>query len=724
MSKREGMTMSLKRITPDQGLLFYLIKSIRTDLAEHISQTKTIETVVVGLGRQGTRHAKLMQEYGTTITCGVAPGKGSTRVHETIPVYETAKEALKFHPNIAVASIWRHYSTAKDATIEVIEAGIPIVVLITEGIPLRDVRDIIVAVRKHDTILFGGNTPGIIFPPEGIKVGMLPDIFHPEEVKLGQAGPKGATIISRSGAILYHLSDALSSAGIAQNAVLGIGGDGAIGSRFIDLVSLIMNYKNTDLVVIAGEIGGMQEESLAQDIQQNPEKYIKPIVALISGANAPAGKTMGHAGAVVAPGQSYGTFESKKTSLERAGVVVVNSQRDLIQEVKRLLNNRSYFRVEDYYKRMQQIWDAKPPEPTWSTLITKVVPNNLLIRGYPLHELVEKKTLLEISFLVIQGKFPTTNELKELEKLALRAIREEFTKIDLTIDLGSQDISKTIGTYLLLDNKLLTEETRKLQPINKLIYTLGRVTKYLAIILNNHKSLGNLQENAQFLNVIYRAFVGEENPDPRKVRLLEALISACVDHGVTPPSTQTTLLLASARAPFEVALAGGVQAITDVHGGAGAKAAEFFLDIIKNAKEKNFTLEESAFELVDKISRSGQRIQGLGHRIHTQDPRRDILWKLSENANEAKECVELSKMLPKIFHRVKGMSLPINVDGVIGAITADMKLSPLLAKAIFIFGRIVGLAAHYFEEVQTQAPMRRIVFEQVVYKGKDNRHFK
>ncbi|MFX1520317.1 MAG: citrate/2-methylcitrate synthase [Promethearchaeota archaeon] len=714
--------MRLNRIASDQGLLFYLIKSVRPNLAKQIPPTKTIETMVVGLGRQGTRHAKLMQEYGTTITCGVAPGKGGTRIHETIPVYETAKEALTSHPNIAVASIWRHYSTAKDATIEVIEAGIPIVVLITEGIPLRDVRDILVAARKHNTILFGGNTPGIIFPPEGIKVGMLPDIFHPEEVKPNQAGPKGVTIISRSGAILYHLSDALSSAGIAQNAVLGIGGDGAIGSRFIDLVSLIMNYPETELVVIAGEIGGMQEEFLAQDIQQNPEKYTKPIVALISGAHAPAGKTMGHAGAVIAPGQSYGTYKSKKTSLERAGVIVVNSQRDLIQEVKRFLNNKSYFRVEDYYKRMQQIWDAKPPEPTWGTLITKVVPNNLLIRGYPLQELIEKKALLEIAYLVIQGEFPTTNELKELEKLALRAIREEFPRSNLTIYPDSQDISKTIGTYLLLDNKLLIEEIHKLDPINKLVYTLGRVTKYFALILGNHMFLDNLPENALFSNVIYRAFVGEENPNPRNVRLLEAMLSACVDHGVTPPSAQTTLLLASARTSFEVALAGGVQAITDVHGGAGTKAAEFFLDIIKNANEKNITLEESTYELVENASRSGQRIQGLGHRIHTQDPRRDILWKLAENANEAKECAQISKMLSKIFHQVKGMTLPVNVDGVIGAIVADMGLKPILAKAIFIFGRIIGLTAHYFEEIQTQSPMRRIVFEQVTYKGPDIRH--
>ena len=227
--------MSTERLSVDQGLLYYLIKQVRPELAEQISKSKTIETMIVGLGRQGTRHAQLMMEYGTNVTCGVAPGRGGTKVHEVIPIYETAAEAVEKHPNIAVASIWKHYSTAKDSTIEVIKAGIPIVVLISEFIPLRDVRDILVEARKHKTILFGGNTPGIIFPPEGIKVGMLPDIFQAQQVD-ELIGPKGVTILSRSGAILYHLSDALASAGISQNGVLGVGGDGAIGSRFVDLV--------------------------------------------------------------------------------------------------------------------------------------------------------------------------------------------------------------------------------------------------------------------------------------------------------------------------------------------------------------------------------------------------------------------------------------------------------------------------------------------------------
>ncbi|MHA2244516.1 MAG: hypothetical protein ACXADY_06065, partial [Candidatus Hodarchaeales archaeon] len=199
----------MKRISVDQGVLYYLIKKIRPELASYIQKKKEIETVIIGLGGQGTKHAGLMRDFGTNVTAGVSLGRGGTRIHEIIPVYDRVRECLKEHPNIAVASIWRHYSGVRDVVIEVIESGIPIVVLISEGIPLRDVRDIIVAARKNNTLLFGGNTPGIIFPPEGIKVGMLPDIFYPEEKSEKEFGPRGVTIISRSGAILYHLSDAL-----------------------------------------------------------------------------------------------------------------------------------------------------------------------------------------------------------------------------------------------------------------------------------------------------------------------------------------------------------------------------------------------------------------------------------------------------------------------------------------------------------------------------------
>jgi succinyl-CoA synthetase alpha subunit len=698
------------RLSAEQGLLAYLIDTVRPELGDRIRDTRQIETMIVGLGQQGTRHAGLMGDYGTNVTCGVAPGRGGTRVHETIPVYESAADALQVHPNIAVASIWRHYSSAKDATIEVIRSGVPIIVLISEFIPLRDVRDILVEARKHNTLLFGGNTPGIIFPPENIKIGMLPEIFQGEEID-GKTGPKGVTIISRSGAILYHLSDALASQGIAQNGVLGIGGDGAIGSRFVDLVSLVMNYQHTDLVVIAGEIGGMQEELLAQDMQGHPEKYPKPLVALISGANAPEGKTMGHAGAVVAPGQQYGTYHSKRTELEKAGVSVVNHQNDLIDSVKSALSGKTYFKIEDYYRKMQQKWDAKPPEPTWGTVITNVLPNNLLIRGYPLQQLIAKKSFLEVAYLLTNDDFPSSEKLKDLEKVAIQAAKEDGP---VNIKKSSGDLSKTLGTYLQFDDRLLQFSHE--QDSVLIAYTLGRVARYSAIIFGNESVLDQYTGDS-FSKLMYCALVGDSNPDPNKIRLLEAMITACIDHGVTPPSAQGTLILASTRAAYDVALAAGVQAITDVHGGAGQKAAEFFLSVIEQAKIKDISFEDAMFTLMKESIKRGQRIEGLGHRIHTQDPRRDILWNFAEQSGLAKDCVAVSKIISEVFYWVRGMNLPINVDGVIGAIVADMGLNPALSKLIFIYGRIAGLAAHYFEEVRTQIQMRRIRFDLAVYKG-------
>ncbi|MFX1506115.1 MAG: citrate/2-methylcitrate synthase [Promethearchaeota archaeon] len=709
----------MKRISVDKGVLYFLIKQIRPELASYIEKTKKIETVIIGLGTQGTKHAGLMRDFGTDVTAGVSVGRGGTRIHEVIPVYDRVKECLKEHPNIAVASIWRHYSGVRDVALEVIESGIPIVVLITEGIPLKDVRDIIVAARKHNTILFGGNTPGIIFPPEGIKVGMLPDIFYPEEKSEEEFGPRGVTIISRSGAILYHLSDALASAGIAQNAVLGIGGDGAVGTRFVDIVPLIQQYPNTDLIVVAGEIGGSQEELLANDIISNPKKYPIPIVALISGANAPAGKTMGHAGAIITPGQNFGTFITKKEALEKAGVTVVNSQYELVDTVKEILQGWKYFSVERYQEKMTKTWEEPPKKVGWATLITNVQPNNLIIAGYPLKSIIKKKSFVETAYLLVKGNFPSKEQIMDLEQIALKATKLPVPEVLIA---ENEDISKTIAKSLLLDETLTNYCTQQSKnPPNQLMFCLGRVAGYLASMLGNKSILENIPIHQPFSHIIYQVLTGQTVVDEKKAGVLEAMIVASVDHGVTPPSAQATIIAATVRAAYEVAVAQGVSAITDVHGGAGAKAAEFFQKCTVLAKEKGLELSEAVHENISIYMKEGKRIQGLGHRYHTRDPRRDVLWIKAKHAGIAGECVEISKMIADIFKRVRGINLPINVDGVIGAIIADMGLDPTLAKAVFIYGRIAGLSAHYFEEVASQPQMRRINFSEAVYKGEKTR---
>jgi len=705
----------MKRIPSNSGLLYYFVKQIRPDLAKKIDETGIAETAVIGLGTQGTKHAGLMQEYGTKIAAAIAPGKEGTRVHETIPIYDSVANCLKEHPNIVAASIWKHFSSAREAAIEAIEGGIPIVVVISEGIPLRDVRDMLDAAKQHKTLVLGGNTPGIIFPPEGIKVGMLPDVFYPEEVDKDSFGPKGVTIISRSGAILYHLSDGLASVGIAQNAVIGVGGDGAVGASVRKMVPLVMGYEHTDLIVIAGEIGGYQEELLAQDILNDSKKYPKPIVAVISGANAPEGKTMGHAGAIVAPGQEFGTFKSKKEALEKAGVTVVNSQYDLIEKVREKLGGKRYFNPENYFRRMREIWEAKPPKPTWGTLITKIEPDNIVVSGYRLRDLVEKKSFLETLHLLVKGKLPDDATLSELNRIALQAAK--LPPPDVPKGLP-EDLSKTLAKYLLLDEQLAGfPQGGSEGPVRKTAFAVGRAASYFAKINGLQEPFAKFSDDEPFANIIYTSLTGAKQADENRKSLLEAMVVACVDHGVTPPSAQATLIAASVRAAYEVAVAHGVGAITDVHGGAGANAATFFLNCVSKAESENISLEDSVRNLVREYVKAGKPIEGLGHRVHKQDPRRDVLWKLADKAGVSGKCVAISKFVSEIFEEVRGITLPINVDGVIGAIIADMTPDVKLAKAIFIFGRLAGLSAHYFEEITSQPRMRQIVFANAVYKG-------
>ncbi len=708
-----------QKINVKDGLLFYLISKIRPELANKIAEKNEVETAIVGLGRQGVRHAGIMKDFGTCISAGIAPGKGGQKIHETIPVYDSVKDCLQEHPDIAAVSIWRHYSMAKEAALEVIESGIPFVVLITEGIPLKDVRHILTAARRHNTLLLGGNTPGVIFPPEGIKIGMLPDVFYPEEIRENVFGPHGVTIISRSGAILYHMSDALASVGVAQNAVLGIGGDGAIGTPFKDIVPLVMGHKNTDLVVIAGEIGGCAEEMLAQRKKEHPELFPKKIVALISGANAPEGKTMGHAGAIVAPGQEYGTFQAKKKALEEVGIPVANSQLDLISLVKKALNGKKYFQAERYYQKMKKMWEAKPPEPTWGTLITRVAPNDLVIRGYPLKNLVADESLMSVVHLLIEGKLPAQEKQTEMESLFIESLKYEIPDIEI---FDQEDISQTLSRFLLTDPQLIEFNPQTENgALNKTVLCLARTAAFLGK-LNGIKEVETevLGGRLAFNEIIYRLLTGKQTTDIRNARLFESMIVASVDHGVTPPSAQAAVIAASVRASYETAIAHGVGAITDVHGGAGAKAALFFKNAVEKSRTEGLTLKNAVKKQITKAADSGKRIEGMGHRIHTQDPRRDVIWSMAEKAGVDGPAIKISKMIGELFDQIRGLNLPINVDGVIGAVVSDMNLDPRLAKIIFIYGRIAGLSAHYYEEITTQPPMRRINFAQAVYKGKEN----
>ena len=340
---------------------------------------------------------------------------------------------------------------------------------------------------------------------------------------------------------------------------------------------------------------------------------------------------------------------------------------------------------------------------TWETKVTNVKPDNLQIAGYPLQDLVEKKKFLEVAYLIVKGELPDIDAHQRMEIIAIGAAELPAQKIE---KLADDDISKTLAAYLLTDTGLAKYSNEN--PQDKTAYALGRTARYLAEIYGNEINV------SCFSDMIYQAFTGNEKMNFMESRLLEAMITACVDHGVTPPSAQATLIASSTRAAYEVAVAHGVGAITDVHGGAGAKAAKFFDECLDS-------YDGQLDKIIKQYSQQKKRIAGLGHRVHKNDPRRDILWKLADESGISGNRVKLSKEVSLVFNDITGKDLPINVDGVIGAIVADFGLDISAAKAIFIFGRVAGLSAHYYEEISTQPKMRRINFADAEYAGPGER---
>ncbi len=259
-------------------------------------------------GREGSFHAEQMIEYGTTVVGGVTPGKGGMQ-HLGRPVFNTVQEAVTAEgANTSV--IFVPPAFAKDAIMEAADAGLTLIVCITEGIPVKDMVQAFHYAASKGTRLVGPNCPGLL-TPEQAKVGIMPAMIFAE-------GPVG--VISRSGTLTYEAVDQLTREGYGQSTAIGIGGDPVIGTRFIDALKLFEEDSETAAVVLIGEIGGTDEEDAAAYIKAHMSK---PVVAFIAGATAPPGRRMGHAGAIIAGGK--GTAEDKFAALADAGAHIVRN---------------------------------------------------------------------------------------------------------------------------------------------------------------------------------------------------------------------------------------------------------------------------------------------------------------------------------------------------------------------------------------------------------------
>ena len=282
---------------------------------------KNTRLIVQGMtGRDGGFHTSKMKAYGTNIVGGVSPGKGGQNV-EGIPVFNTVEDAVKAtQANTSI--IFVPASVAADSILEAAEAGIELVIAITEGIPTLDMVRVMPYLKKKGTKLIGPNCPGLITPDEAL-VGILPGTIF----KKGNVG-----LISRSGTLTYEMVNQLTTNGIGQSTCVGIGGDPVAGLYYQDLLELYQNDPETDAVVLIGEIGGDAEEQAAAFIKN---KMTKPVVAFIAGQSAPPGKRMGHAGAIISSGS--GTAEEKIAAFEEAGIPVARKPEDIPVLVKRAL---------------------------------------------------------------------------------------------------------------------------------------------------------------------------------------------------------------------------------------------------------------------------------------------------------------------------------------------------------------------------------------------------
>ncbi|MGE3107409.1 MAG: citrate/2-methylcitrate synthase [Phycisphaerales bacterium] len=601
-----------------------------------IDRTKRV--IVQGItGREGQARTRLMLDYGTSVVGGVTPGKGGTEVLG-LPVFNSCAEAVAGlatqdqtaataaasgrdvrstdECSVDVSVLFVPAAGVKDAALDAMSAGIKLVVLVADRVPVWDAMVIAKAAKARGARFVGPNTLGIASPGQAV-VGMIGgraesarEWFKPPQ---RGAGGTGVGIISRSGGMSSSTAYYCGQAGVRISSIVHIGGDAVLGLRVPDVAKMFESDPATDAIVLFGEIGGSQEEELAEMIAA--KEITKPVIVYIGGKAAKAGTRFSHAGAIIEGNR--GTHAGKVAALRGAGATVVDSFGELPAAVVGVL------RTPRDGQASRSLMTEAERKAVWTTAVTKIEPNMVAVRGH------------DIASLMGQVSFGA-------------------------------------AVYLILTGTL---------------------------------------------------------PDERVGKLMDAILVSSIDHGATPPSCLAARTVASTGAGLSQSVAAGIMSINRHHGGAIEDCAKYLATLIEKAEAGRRSLDEVAMEEVARIKATGDRISGFGHRIHTKDPRTVKLFELAAAAGlgEAvggpkssvdtgdrrwavgtrRSHIAAARAVERAFAAI-GKPLPINVDGAIGAILADLGLDPKVFNGIFMIARTPGLVAHVVEEQTRERPMRRI----------------
>ncbi len=689
---------------------------------------RNTRVIVSGItGKQGLKLAKEMTDYGTIVVAGVTPGKGGTDVNG-IPVYDTIADALDARPdaNTGLVSVPREY--AKDAAVEAITSGrLPLVNVLTEGIPNKDAAEIVECAKEHGVRVIGPASVGIIAPQHRVKIGAIggddAGVFYPGRIAL----------FSKSGGMCLSIAlEIFNDLGYGVSTVVGVGGDRIIGTTFKDLLELVRNDPDTQLVLLNGEVGGNYEEEAARYIKENG--YTKRVVARMSGVGGEAmfarGSRMGHAGAIIGEGE-VGSFESKVRALEDAGVPVARSSEELITLVEREMPRRgpdferaieSDIELVSISKAKLEGLKSQVRAVQTKTALTQLVNGMPYFRGYALPDLIRDASIPEMLYMALCEEDPSPEDMprlaEALDRARERAIvpKEALAAASASYSAGNSLNAACAAGLLAIEDSPVTLPDELRDAASEAEFA-ALVVLYQVIGVVAH-ILGNDASNAPSLDEAFFTALSGRKPTSNEADLARAIFVACVDHTPATPSSLAAITSYSGGNSLKTALAAGISAMGDVHAGAGEGTAAFLTEALGHSGDIRTLAQYVIDKFAGKFGGEKSKLPGYGHRYYSMygdDPRAAALLRFARKQGIRGRATDLALQIEAILKRDKAPGLCINVDGVIGALVCEMGIPPKAGKGTFIIPRTVGILAELREQVA--GSFFRLANESIIYTG-------